>query len=476
MSIEESKPVIGPAQQGQNEAGQEESKHPKQSALAFADFTTPPRQPVKRILFFIAPFLLLSLSAIFVVRQRAASLINPKVARATIAVPPLTDKSEVRAIWIVRYTMTSPEAIRDSVKRAKAAGITDLVVQVRGRGDAFYNSLWEPRAEELAKQPKDFDPLTLMCEEAHAEGIRIHTWINAYVITLFDRLPQLPEHQVYTHPEWLMVPKPLAAALYGVSPRSPQYLAKLRAHVKANRHIIEGLFASPAHPEVKDHLLKVVLDVVGKYNIDGVHFDYIRYPNTSFDYNRTTLERFRAELEPTLDLPSRVRLAQLAQTNPLVYANTFANRYTDFLRDQINETEAAIYQAVKARKPNLPVSAAVYSVPAEAKSYRLQDWQSWTQRGTLDIVCPMVYTPDTALYRKQLSAAMRGASGRMLWGGIGSWRQPVPETLDKIKVTRELGANGFILFSYDSAVQFSTLNPQKDYLERLREGLAVYSR
>ena len=475
MNIEESKPVIGPTLNGQNEAGEEEKTHPKQSALAFADFTTPPRQPVKRILFFVAPFLLLSLSALFVVRQRAA-VINPKSARVTIPVPPLTEKSEVRAIWIVRYTMTSPEAIRDSVKRAKAAGITDLVVQVRGRGDAFYNSLWEPRAEELAKQPKEFDPLTTMIEEAHAEGIRIHTWINAYVITLFDKLPKLPDHQVYTHPEWLMVPKPLAASLYNVDPRSSQYLAKLRAHVNANRNIIEGLFASPAHPEAKDHLLKVVMDVVSKYDIDGVHFDYIRYPNTSFDYNRTTLDRFRAALEPTLDLPSRVRLAQLAQRNPLVYANTFANRYADFLRDQINETEAAIYQAVKARKPNLPVSAAVYSVPAEAKSYRLQDWQSWTARGTLDIVCPMVYTPDTVLYRKQLSAAMRGASGKMLWGGIGSWRQPVPETLDKIKVTRELGANGFILFSYDSAVQFSTLNPQKDYLERLREGLAMHAR
>jgi hypothetical protein len=97
------------------------------------------------------------------------------------------------------------------------------------------------------------------------------------------------------------------------------------------------------------------------------------------------------------------------------------------------------------------------------------------QRGLLDVVCPMAYTPDTGVFRQQMTTAVQSASGRQVWGGIGSWRQPVNSTLEKIFVTRKLGASGFILFSYDSAVQFSELNPQKDYLERLRDGLAVHT-
>src|SRR5712692_1383076 len=68
-------------------------------------------------------------------------------------------RGEVRALWVVRTTLTSPEKIRKMVETAAAAGFNTLVVQVRGRGDAYYRSRWEPRAVELKDQPPDFDPL-----------------------------------------------------------------------------------------------------------------------------------------------------------------------------------------------------------------------------------------------------------------------------------------------------------------------------
>ena len=236
----------------QHEAGEEEVASIGEDTLVFASFITPPRQPVKRILLFVIPFFILSLSAFLVVRQNAATITSAPLNKVRLPLP-WTPESEVRAIWVVRYTMTSPAAVRDSVKRAKAAGMTDLVVQVRGRGDAFYQSQLEPRAEELAGQPKEFDPLTLMCQEAHANGMRVHAWLNAYVVTLFDKLPKLPEHVVYQHPDWLMVPKSLASQLYAADPHAPQYVERLRAYTGANRAVIEGLFTSPAHPEVKEH-------------------------------------------------------------------------------------------------------------------------------------------------------------------------------------------------------------------------------
>jgi len=69
--------------------------------------------------------------------------------------------AEVRALWVVRNTLTSPEKIRTLVNSAAAAGFNTLIVQVRGRGDAYYRSRWETRASELKDQPADFDPVTI---------------------------------------------------------------------------------------------------------------------------------------------------------------------------------------------------------------------------------------------------------------------------------------------------------------------------
>lgn len=437
---------------------------------------------MKRAFVLLIPLLILSLSALLVARQKAAPIpLDSRLLAQPNATPAAEPASapalrkfnqEARALWVVRFTLTSPEAVRASVLRAKENGFTDLVVQVRGRGDAFYDSQWEPRAEELAGQPKEFDPLALMIQEAHAQGLRVHAWINTFLVANVGKLPDLPEHAIYQHPDWLMVPRPLAAKLYRTNPKAPEYLARLRDYMRANRQTIEGLYVSPAHPAVKENLRRIWLDVLEKYDVDGLHFDYVRYPNYYFDYSRSSLERFRAGLEPKLEEADKQRYAALAAKNPLIYATAFASRYTQFQREQVNELVESIYHAVKARKPEVSVSAAVYADAGEGYRSRYQDWKTWVRRGALDIVCPMAYTPDTEVFKKQMALAVRYAAGHPVWGGIGSWRQPVTSTLEKIKAARALGAQGFILFSYDSAVQFSELNPQKDYLERIKNGLA----
>src|SRR5215203_3586685 len=68
-------------------------------------------------------------------------------------------KDEVRALWVVRTTLTSPERIRQLVNSAADNGFNTLIVQIRGRGDSYYNSRVEPRAIELKDQPPTFDPL-----------------------------------------------------------------------------------------------------------------------------------------------------------------------------------------------------------------------------------------------------------------------------------------------------------------------------
>src|SRR5918992_5715906 len=81
--------------------------------------------------------------------------------------------NEVRALWVVRTTLTSPEKIRQLVASASDNGFNTLIVQIRGRGDAYYKSKVEPRAIELKDQPVTFDPLALTIEEAHKRGLKV---------------------------------------------------------------------------------------------------------------------------------------------------------------------------------------------------------------------------------------------------------------------------------------------------------------
>ncbi|MFN0088046.1 MAG: glycoside hydrolase family 10 protein [Blastocatellia bacterium] len=433
---------------------------------------------MKRSALITSSYLVLLLAALLPLQQIVAPspvLPTPQQLAARSAPAPAPQapeaKSETRALWVVRHTMVSPEAIRALVRRASENGFTDLVVQVRGRGDAYYLSRLEPRAEELAGQPANFDPLALVIDEAHQAGIKVHAWINLYVVANIEPLPKVRDHLIFKHPEWIMVPRALAAELYDLDPRSREYLARIVEHTRGNRKDLEGIFVTPSHDEVKENLFRIWMDVAAKYAVDGLHFDYVRYPNPQFDYSRNSLDRFRAEMEPNLAEDDRAMVAGRYRDNPLAYATTFPERYAQFQRRQVTELVERIYKGVKSVKPGALISAAVFANDDDAARSRYQDWKTWMRQGWLDVLCPMAYTPDTNTYRKQIANAMTHAAGRQVWGGIGAYKQTAEGAVEKILVTRELGAQGFVLFSYDSSIKVSSLNPQGDYLEKIRDGL-----
>src|SRR5688572_24693853 len=154
---------------------------------------------------------------------------------------------EVRALWVVRTTLTSPEKIITMVKAAKKNGFNTLIVQIRGRGDAYYKSRREPRAVELKDQPGNFDPLAVTIGAAKQEGLTVHGWINTSLLANLDALPTDPKHVYNRHPDWLAVPKPVAAALYNLSPRDPQYRQRIVEWSKANRQELEGIYTGPSN-------------------------------------------------------------------------------------------------------------------------------------------------------------------------------------------------------------------------------------
>jgi uncharacterized lipoprotein YddW (UPF0748 family) len=431
---------------------------------------------MKRVIAIISFYVLALLCAMLPLQQTDAPGAGSSLRETPVTAPPSsmpkreTEALDTRALWVVRTTMSSPDSIRELVRRAKENGFTDLIVQVRGRGDAYYESSIEPRAEALTRQA-GFDPLALTIEEAHREGIKVHAWINIYLVADLESLPVSRDHPIYRHPEWVMVPRGIATELYDVPPDSGAYLDRIIEFSRLNQNELEGLFVSPAHPGVKNNLLEIWMDIAKRYEVDGLHFDYVRYPNPQYDYSRVSINRFRQEIEKKLSPRERRALMAQFQRDPLLYIRKFPAAYAEFQRAQVTELVSRIYKGVKSVKPNAIISAAVFANEEDAARSRFQDWKEWLRMGWLDVVCPMAYTPDTEVFRKQLGAAMNFASGKRVWSGIGAYKQTAESAVEKIRAARELGAQGFILFSYDSSIKVSDLNPQGDYLEKVRDSL-----
>jgi uncharacterized lipoprotein YddW (UPF0748 family) len=223
-----------------------------------------------------------------------------KQEKPATAVVAAGSSNEVRALWVVRTTLTSPEKIRAMVEAAKNNGFNTLIVQVRGRGDSYYRSRREPRAMELKDQPADFDPLAVTLKEARSRGLKVHAWLNTSLLANLDTLPTDPRHVYHKHPEWLAVPRPVAAELYRMSPQDPRYRQRIVEWSKANRQELEGIYTGPANPRVREHIFQIWMDVLKNYDVDGLHFDYVRLASPDFDYSRTSLENFQKWLKPKL--------------------------------------------------------------------------------------------------------------------------------------------------------------------------------
>ena len=365
--------------------------------------------------------------------------------------PRAAARDEVRALWVTRVSLTTPRSIASVVQAARVSGFNTLLVQVRGRGDAYFESTLEPRADQLAGQPATFDPLETLITQARAEGLRVHAWVNVNLIASATELPASRSHLVYRHPEWLMMPRPLAYELSRIDVRSPEYLGRLARWTRAEDDV-EGLFVSPIHPGAADHLVSVVDDLARRYPLDGVHVDYIRYPGAEFDYSRLALQAFRQDLDAAMTPEERRRFDPASMTALIAATDTYSERWAGFRRSRLNSLVLRLRTAVKTRRPDALFSAAVYPEPAEALSRRFQDWPMWLENRWIDVVCPMAYTPDASVFASQIAGVRQAAGDQPVWAGIGAYRLSPAQTVENIETARRLGASGIVLFSYDSLV------------------------
>lgn len=320
--------------------------------------------------------------------------------------------TELRGLWVLRTTLTSPSAIEQLVARASDAGINALFVQVRGRGDALYTSALEPRSTLLARQPASFDPLATVIRLAQGRGIAVHAWVNVGLVSDAVGLPASPQHLIRRHPEWLMVPREIAPSLARMNPRAPAYVNAIARWTRANSAKVEGLFVSPLHAGARAHATAIARDLASRYALDGLHLDYVRYPHDGFD-----------QQEPP-----------------------------DVRRARVSWLVKGMADAAREARPGIAISAAVLPEPETARNVKLQDWPAWAASGIVDALCPMAYATERPAFTSQIDAVRVLAGKARVWTGIGAYRLTARETASRIVEARRAGASGVLLFSYDSVI------------------------
>ncbi len=276
-------------------------------------------------------------------------------------------KREVRAVWLTTiYRIDWPKQLaKDENSRKaqqmdlckkldqlKAANFNLVFLQVRLRGDVIYPSSIEPMSSVFTGKidvSPGYDPLAFAIEECHKRGMECHAWFVTY---------------------------PVGTAK-AVKSRGNKTVVKQKPHLcklhKGEWHLDPGV------PETTDYILSLVKEVVTKYDIDGIHFDYIRYPENPESFpDKETYSRYG-------------KSAGLAA----------------WRRNNINRMVSRIYDEVKILKPWVQVSSSplgkynkIPQVPnAGWTSLEVyQDPQNWMKQEKQDMIAPMMYYKDNLFY------------------------------------------------------------------------------
>ena len=332
------------------------------------------------------------------------------------------DAPELRALWVDAFHggIRSAGEADDLVAAARRANINTLFVQVRRRGDALYTKGVEPPLDDPAYDPS-FDALAYIVEAGHAGGLQIHAWINAMPVWRDERAPADPRHVFNRH-------GPSAAGTDNWFTSGPTGEHKFPV----------GYFLDPGHPAAAAYLADIYVEIVRNYAVDGIHFDYVRYPETDerlprgagVGYNAVNLARFHRATGRS-DTPQPGDEA-----------------WTEWRRAQVTNLVRRVSIEAKAINPRVKISAALIpwgQPPTGEKDFEaaapmqriFQDWHQWLRDGLLDLGVPMNYATETddrvrGWFNGWMAWEKRHAHGRQLAVGLGAYRNTAAHTLAQI--------------------------------------------
>ena len=199
----------------------------------------------------------------------------------------------------------------------------------------------------------------------------------------------------------------------------------------------------PSQMANRNLMAACVREIVKRYPVDGVQFDYLRFseqPSCFCANCRREFEQWQGR--SVRHWPSDVLDGPLTQ------------RFIEWKQHVINQWTRDLSDAAHSVRTGVTVSAAVFHDLDRAREENAQDWKLWLERGWLDYVCTMTYTTDWHELENRVRKQQTWAPRRQLVVGIGSWKLDSPTALlAQINVTRALDTSGFVLFSYDDAAE-----------------------
>jgi uncharacterized lipoprotein YddW (UPF0748 family) len=336
----------------------------------------------------------------------------------------------LRGIWVTRFDYRVPDDVRQIMDDCAGAGFNAVFFQVRGNATAFYESRYEPWADELSGEDPGWDPLALACELAHERGMQLHAWVNVMPAWRGRKPPTNPRQLYNSHPEWLWYDQ------YG------------------NRQVLSDFYVSvnPCLPEVRDYLVRVFEDLVSRYDVDGLHLDYIRFPN----------EPPARPAGSDVDYPRDARTLALFREQTGKAPDEDPQAWVRWRTDQVTLLVQQIHRMVRKTRPQAVLTAAVGPVPERALKH-FQDAQRWAQEGLVDAVILMNYVDLPEIFDQRLTPWLgQRLKARVipgLWFGRHDSRsieQAAESVCQQIAIARERTGD-FCLFAYSSL--FESVDP-----------------
>ena len=312
----------------------------------------------------------------------------------TSAFPANASKYEVRAVWLTTIggidwphsynAAAQREELVSTLDKLKQAGINTILIQTRVRGTTIYPSDIEPWDGCITGTPgraPGYDPLQLCIDECHKRGMECHAWVVTIPVGKWNKLGCKQLRQKYP---------------------------------KLIKHIGEDGFMDPEQPQTGDYLAKMCLEIVKKYDVDGIHLDYIRYPETW-----------------------KIKVSRQKG------------------REYITDIVRKINRAVKNEKPWVKLSCSPIGKYDDLRRYKAGGWnartavcqdaQAWLRDGLMDALFPMMYFQGDNFYPFAIDWQEQ-SHGRIVVPGLGiyfldphegKWTLPMVER--QMHVLRKLG-------------------------------------
>lgn len=205
-------------------------------------------------------------------------------------------------------------------------------------------------------------------------------------------------------------------------------------------------------PHLEENFLMehdAMLEIVRNYPVDGIHFDYIRYPGEDCDFSQSARLAFEKALGKSVTVwPDDARPGGRLRAE-----------YNAWRRDNITRLVRSVSRDARQIRPGIAVSAAVFGAWETAPESVAQATVEWIHEGLLDFVCPMDYTNSADELERLLRAQLAETAGRIpLYAGIGSWKHAdSTQTISQIQLARALGADGFVCFCLNRRFAQETL-------------------